>query len=73
MASPKSLAHQCPQCGTEYTVGTLVCPNPQCRAILAPHRSKKQTPVWVVALLSAIIVALLIYIVIILRNGIIPQ
>lgn len=73
MAVPKSLSHQCPQCGTEYTAGTLVCPNPQCRAILAPHRGKKPTPVWVVALLAAVIVALLIYIALTLHNGIIPQ
>ena len=61
MVSPNISSNTCPNCGDEFPPETLVCP--KCKNILAGSAGKKKTPVWVIALLTAVIVALIIYIV----------
>ena len=58
---------QCPHCGKTYPDGAEVCP--ACHGILSSHRQRRRTPAWVIALLAAVIVGLMIYIVILCRQN----
>ncbi|HEX2951287.1 MAG TPA: DUF2116 family Zn-ribbon domain-containing protein [Armatimonadota bacterium] len=67
MGSTKTTTtRRCPTCGNEYSADTLVCSS--CHTILEKHSDRPRTPVWVIILLLAIILALLGYIIFLSRE-----
>ena len=65
MATPPDALH-CPQCGTTYANGTLICT--KCRTILPQPRKKRGPSALFLALLLAIITALVVYIIVLVRQ-----